>query len=310
MNALVLGDAEIARLLTLDDCIAAVEDVFRAYGERRIAAPQSLGVPMEHGAIHIKTAVTEVFVAKINANFPGNPGRNNLPAIQGVIVLFDRERGTPLAIMDSARITVLRTAAASAVAAKYLSRADARTMTVVGCGNQGRAHLEAMLRVRSLERVYAFDADPARATAFARDLPVAVVSNRPLEDAVRDSEIVVTCTPSRAAILDEAHLHPGLFIAAVGADNPDKQELSPALLAAARVVPDIVEQAAVMGDLHHALAAGVMTRQNVHGELADVLCGRAAGRTTPEEVFVYDSTGTALQDAAVAAVVYGRARQR
>ncbi len=294
---------DVTSLLTLDDCIAAVENVFRAYGERSIAPPQSLGVPMDHGAIHIKTAVTNVFVAKINANFPGNPSRVGLPAIQGVIALFDRDRGTPLAILDSIAITILRTAAASAVAAKYLAVADAGTITVIGCGNQGRAHLEAMTRVRPIRKVYAFDADPARACALRPD----AITDVSLAEAVRDSDIVVTCTPSRTAILDASHLHPGLFIAAVGADNPDKQELAPELLAAARVVPDILDQAAVMGDLHHAIAAGLLSREDVHAELADVVCGRAAGRVSDEEVFVFDSTGTALQDAAAAQMVWERA---
>jgi alanine dehydrogenase len=287
---------EIAQLLTLDDCIAAVQDVFRDYGERRIAPPQSLGVPSAHGAVHVKTAITNVFAAKINANFPDNPRRYGLPAIQGVIVVMDRERGTPLAILESTLITTLRTAAASAVAANGLAIRNARTMTVIGCGNQGRAHVAAMRRVRPIETVFAYDENRGRAA----QLGIAVES---LDEAIAASDIVVTCTPSRAPLLHARHFHPGLFIAAVGADNPDKQELAPELLARTRVVADVLEQSATMGDLHHAIAAGVMTRADVHGELADVVCGRVPARRDDDETFVFDSTGTALQDAAAASVV-------
>ena len=283
---------DVAAVLTIDDCITAVEEIFRAYGERRLAPPQSLGVHAPNGTYHIKAAVGEnVFVAKINANYPGNPQRHGLPMIQGLIVLYDLDRGTPLAVMESGLITTLRTAAATAVAVKYLAREDAKTLAIIGCGNQGRAHVEAIKRVRAIETVYAFD-HHAACEPF-----IAAAS---IEEAVANADIVVTCTPSRTPLLDARHLRPGMFVAGVGADNPDKHELSPALLKESRVFVDILEQAATMGDLHHAIAAGVMTREDVEGELADVICGRVAGRRSEDEVIVFDSTGTALQDLAAA----------
>jgi ornithine cyclodeaminase len=120
----------------------------------------------------------------------------------------------------------------------------------------------------------------------------------------------VTCTPSRRPLLEGRHARPGLLIAGVGADNPEKNELAPSLLARARVVPDILEQAAAMGDLHHAITAGVMTREDVHGELSDVICGRVPGRRSADEVFVFDSTGSALQDVVVASLALRRAAER
>jgi len=131
-----------------------------------------------------------------------------------------------------------------------------------------------------------------------------------LDEAVRKSDVVVTCTTARMPILEPRHLHPGLFIAAVGADNPQKQELAPELLRDSKVVADILEQAATMGELHHAIAGGLVTRDDVHGELADVICGRVRGRERDDEVIIFDSTGTALQDAAVAALAYERAVER
>ncbi len=185
---------------------------------------------------------------------------------------------------------------------------------MIGCGIQGRASLAALQFVRPLRTCYACDADAATAERFAREmeteLGIEVRVAESIEAAVAASDIVVTCTTARAAILDAHHLHPGLFIAAVGADNPEKQELTPALLRESRVVADILDQAATMGDLHHALDAGVMAPEDVHGELADVLCGRVPARTRDDEVFVFDSTGTALQDVAVSALAYRRAVER
>src|SRR3954469_25187949 len=265
----ILTAADVAALLSIDDCIAAVESVFRDYGEGRIAPPQSLGIHAASGTFHVKAAVADVFAAKINANFPANPRSHGLPTIQGLIIVMDIERGTPLGILDSTLITTLRTAAASAVAAKYLARADARTMTIAGCGIQGQAHIEALLRVRPITKTYAFDVDAATSERFAHEmqqrLGIEVVQTLSLDDAVAASDIVVTCTPSRTPILESRHRHPGLFIAAVGADNPEKHELAPALLAQSRVVPDILEQAAKMGDLHHAINAGAMTGDEIHG---------------------------------------------
>jgi len=298
---LFLDRKQIVKLLTIDDCIDAVERVFRDVG--RVLQPAGGSEDPPHvsiglGHFHVKAAIVgNRFAAKVNGNFPGNPERHGLPTIQGLIILADAERGTPLAVLDSIAITAMRTAAASAVAAKYLARQDARTITIVGCGTQAAAQLEAMRRVRPIDRVFAIDVDRAKAEALGEV--------RPLDEAVRESDIVITCTTSTTPFLLREHLHPGLFIAAVGADNPRKSELAPELMANAKIVADVLEQAATMGDLHHALDASVMTRDDVFGELGDVIRGR--GRTSDDEVFVFDSTGTALQDVAVASIAYERA---
>lgn len=304
----LLTRSDLETLLTTDDCLASVEEAFRSYGEGRVAPPKSVGLHAASGTFHIKAAMADLVAVKINANFPGNPRQHALPTIQGVIVLMDTERGVPLAVLDSALITTLRTAAATALAAKYLAIEGAATITIVGCGTQGRASLDAMRAVRPISTAYAYDGDRGAAERFAKDLDAQVAST--LEEAIAHSDIVVTCTTARAPFLDARHLHPGLFIAAVGADNPEKQELTPELLRESTVVVDILEQAATMGDLFHAIEAGVLTRDDVHGELADVICGRFAGRRRADEVFVFDSTGTALQDVAVASLAYARAVER
>ena len=311
----LLARSDVERLLDMRACISAVENAFRLKGLGRPSTGGTLGVHVENGGFHAKAAFLELsrayFVAKVNANFPGNPTLHRLPTIQGVLVLFDATNGTPLAVMDSMSVTMLRTAAASAVAANYLARIDAHTMTVVGCGVQGRAHVASMSCVRELRRVFAFDADLRVAQQLVSELQSQyafdIVVATDLGDATRMSDIVVTTTSSTHAFLGVEQIAPGTFVAAVGADSEHKQELSPQLLGANSVVVDDLEQCATIGDLHHAITAGVMARSAVHASLHDVVAGVRAGRTRDDEIIIFDSTGIAIEDVAAAAQAYERA---
>src|SRR4029077_20001407 len=219
---LLLTAREIRSLLTLDECIAAVEHAFRAYGEGRAVAPAVLSVHTEGGGFHVKAGLLALdrsyFAAKVNGNFPENNSRFGLPTIQGVIVLCDSRNGTPLAVMDSPDITTLRTAAATAVAAKFLARQDSRTVTICGCGNQGRIQLKALSRVRRVETAFAYDTNGEGALRFSRDLTsdlrMTITPVSDLTAAVRQSDICVTCTTSRQPLLGSDDVSPGTFIAA------------------------------------------------------------------------------------------------
>jgi ornithine cyclodeaminase/alanine dehydrogenase-like protein (mu-crystallin family) len=247
----------------------------------------------------------------VAATSPANGARRGLPTIQGVVVLSDGEDGRPLALLDSMEITALRTGAATAVAARHLARADARVATVVGCGRQGRIQIAALARVRPLELVQAVDADPAVAARFAKEmsaqLGLEVRAAGSLAEVAPRSDIVVTCTPSRAPLLHRADVAPGTFVGAVGADNETKQELEPALMAVGTIVVDSLEQCATIGDLHNALAAGVVSLGQVHAELAQVVAGQRPGRRSAEEITIFDSSGVAIEDVAAAAAVYEKA---
>ena len=312
MTTLLLTGAEVARLLPMADCIAAVERGFLALAEGRAPPPGVLGTHVDGGGFHIKAAVLDdCYAAKINGNFPGNPARSGLPTIQGVVVLADACDGRPLAIMDSIELTARRTGAATALAARHLARADARVAAIIGCGRQAMSQIEALKAVRPLVRVQAFDRDTARAQRFAADasaLGLDVVVAGDIRQALAGADMCVTCTPSHQPILLAGDVPPGIFIAAVGADNPEKNELAPDLMASARVVVDLLDQCAAIGDLRHAIAARAMTVAQVHGELADLLTGRKSGRGSGDEITIFDSTGTAIQDVAAAALVHERAR--
>jgi alanine dehydrogenase len=312
---IVLSRRDVLDLLTLGDCIGAVEGAFRLHAEGRTLGPGVLGVPAAGGGFHIKAAglvgERSYFAAKTNANFPENPRRFGLPTIQGTIVLADASTGVPLAIIESGSVTALRTGAATGVAAKYLARREARTATIVGCGVQGELQLAAIAAVLRLERAWVLDTDYGRAETMAsraaESLGVRVEAAKDLRAALRESDVCVTCTPARHAFMMAADVPPGMFIAAVGADSQGKQELEPALVASATLVVDVLDQCAEIGELQHALAAGLMTRAQVHAELADVVVGRRPGRTRDDEITVFDSSGTALQDVAAAVAVYERA---
>jgi len=267
-----------------------------------------LGVLAETGGFHIKAAglvgEQSYFAAKTNANFPDNPRRFGLPTIQGTVVLADATTGAPLALMDSGSVTALRTGAATAVAAKFLARRDARSVTIVGCGVQGELQLAALAAVLPLRHARVLDTDPVRAASLAAraeaTLGIRVEVASDLRAALRESDVCVTCTPSRRAFVSRDDIIPGTFVAAVGADNRGKQELEPALVASSTLVVDVLKQCAEIGELQHVLAAGLMTREQVHAELAAVVVGRRPGRTRDDEITIFDSSGTALQDVAAA----------
>ncbi|HEU5324036.1 MAG TPA: ornithine cyclodeaminase family protein [Methylomirabilota bacterium] len=312
---LLLSGADVAALLTPAECAAAVARAFALHAAGDSLPPGVLGVHAGDGGFHVKTAGLRAprpcFAAKVNANFPGNPARFGLPAIQGVVVLCDAGNGALLAVLDSAELTALRTAATTALAATHLAPPHARVATVVGCGVQGGAHVRALAAVLPLERIHAVDADPARAaalaTALTRETGREVRATAELGAALADSQVCVTCTPSRRPLLHAGDVRPGTFVAAVGADSEDKQEIDPALLAASAVVVDHLGQCATIGDLHHALAGGFVTPEHVRAELWEVVTGRRRGRLADDEVVVFDSTGTALQDVAAAMAVYDKA---
>jgi len=309
---LLLSRRDVERLLVPELCIEAVEDAFRALGHRTVPPPGTLGMHGDEGSFHVKAGfLGSFFAAKLNANFPRNGERFGLPTIQGAVILSDATKGTPLAIMDSISITALRTAAASAVAAKHLANPICKTLLICGCGGQAWAQVEAIVQVRHPARIYAYDQDPQKARSFAgaleAELPIDAAPVTDLEGAVAASDIVVTCTTARRYFISHHMVRPGTFIAAVGADSENKQEIDPRLMASAKVVADLTEQAAAIGDLHHAIQGGAMTAADVHAELADVVAGREPGRTSDEEITLFDSTGTGLQDVAAAIAAYREA---
>jgi ornithine cyclodeaminase/alanine dehydrogenase-like protein (mu-crystallin family) len=315
---LILSRQDAARLMRPADYLVAVEAAFRSAAQGRPASPPPMQMLAKHGGFHAKAALFDdgarsYAALKLNANFPGNFERHGLPTIQGVILLFDAVTGAPLAIMDSIEVTLRRTAAATALAARLLARPNSRSVAICGCGAQARPQLEALVEVLPLSSGAVFDHDSARADAlanFARaSLGLELKPAASHQDATLGADVVVTCTPSKAAFLGLEDVSPGCFIAAVGADAPYKSEIRPALMQRAAVFADVLEQCVVMGDLKHAIEAGVLTAQDVRGDMAQLVSGAVKGRLADDEFIIFDSTGTGLQDAASAAMLYARASE-
>lgn len=311
---LILSRRDVAALMAPADYLDAVEQGFRALAEGRAHAPPPMAIEGEQGNFHAKGASIELdrrYVAlKLNGNFPRNPATNGLPTIQGAVLLSDGSTGALLAIIDSIEVTLGRTAAASALAARYLARPDSGTILICGCGEQAVAQLAALRAVLPLTRGFAWDCRPARAHGFAATqsgpgFAVAPVSDLP--SAARQSDVIVTCTTAQHPFLMLEMVAPGAFIAAVGADSPHKCEISPALMAQSLVVADVLDQCVVMGDTRHAIASGMMRREHVHAELGDLVAGKRPGRTSADQIALFDSTGAAVQDVASAALIYRRA---
>ena len=315
-GTLLLRYDDVAERLTFKDCVTAVERIFRLQGEGKVPTPKILGIHASHGGLHVKAGLLlgekSYIVAKANTNFPGNSSKFGLPTIQGIILIFDAESGYPLAVLDSTDVTIKRTAAASAVAAKYLARMDSSVGTICGCGRQGRAHVRALQAVLSLRKIFAFDVSERAAqdlaTELTKELDVEVAAVCDLPRAIQESNICVTCTPSSQFFVCKEDVPPGTFIAAVGADSEHKQEIDPALMASCKVVVDSLEQCSTIGDLHHAISAELMQPENVYAELAEIVAGNKAGRTTEDEIIIFDSTGVAIEDAITAVAVYEKAR--
>ena len=272
---------------------------------------------MPDGGFHVKAAglrLARLYVAaKINANFPDNAARHGLPTIQGVVALSDGETGRPLALLDSMEITALRTGAATAVAARHLARPEARVATIVGCGRQGRIQLAALARVRPLERVHAVDADPALARRFAAG-DVGAARHRRAPGRIGVAEAAPGATSASRArrrarpLLVGATWRPGTFIAAVGRrqraqagaragsdGGRDHRGRQPRAVRRHRRSPP------------RARARARSPSTEVHAELAQVVAGQKPGRTSAEEITIFDSTGVAIEDVAAAAVVYEKA---
>jgi ornithine cyclodeaminase/alanine dehydrogenase-like protein (mu-crystallin family) len=310
-DALIITRADIGRVMGPEDWLDAAEHAFRAAADQKAASPHPMHIPALRGGFHVKAArilgERDYVAVKVNGNFPANPEELGLPTVQGAIILADGRNGVLLAVIDSIEVTLRRTAAASALAAKLLARSESSTLLVCGCGAQAQSHVAAMRNALPLNRLLFWDRAPEAAEALAFELKGAVVDD--LKAGSLSANVIVCCTSASEAYLHPHMVRPGTFIAAVGADNPEKSEIAPGLMAGSIVVADSLPQCADMGDLHHAIEAGAMAEADVYCELADVVAGTRVGRRSADDIIIFDSTGTALLDVAASAAIYeGAAR--
>lgn len=313
----ILAESDIRRLMPLSlAVVSAVEEGFRALGLGMVSTPPivRLDLPESHGEIDIKTAHVrgwDTFAVKMSTGFFDNPARG-LPSGNGLMVLFSAEIGAPVALLlDGGYLTTVRTAAAGAVAARWLAPECVETVRLVGSGVQAWFQLCALALVRPYRRVLVWSptSDHARQLAerATRELHREAQAIPDLERVVRDSDVVVTATPSAVPLVRAAWLHAGQHITAVGADAPSKQELDGDVWRRADVaVCDVRAQALTLGDSRRGVETGSLDPARLL-ELGAVVAGRRPGRTAPGQVTVCDLTGTGMQDTAVVRLTYRRA---
>ncbi len=297
--------ADLRAALTPEKCLAALEAAYKALGSDPESEPKTLGFKGFEGSFHIKSGLypktRHIFAAKLNANFPGNSSKG-LPTIQGLVVLVDATDGVPLAVMDSGELTAIRTAAASAMAARYGARPKSSVVTFIGTGFQAGYILKALKPIFPIDQIFAFDLDKDRLTKFAKTFGAEPVSD--LKSATLKSDIIITCTTSKSPVLFENQVAQGTFISAVGADNPEKNEIDPGLFKKAAILVDDLEKCAKEGDLFNALEAGAVTLSDVRADLCQLALGKIKGRESEDEIVIFDSLGTGLQDVAAAEAVF------
>lgn len=309
MNTRILTRADVESLLEIEGAVHAVEGAFEAHGrgKARMPAKVYLDLPEHDGDFRAMPSFMDgsAGVKWVNSH-PKNPERHQLPSVMGVYVLSDPATAAPLAILDATWITAVRTGAAAAVASKHLARDGARTIGFVGCGVQARTMLAA-------HRVYFDDLEVLGADVFADAAKTFAdeVGGRavPLREACA-CDIVCCATPVRTPVVQRGWIQRGAHINAMGADGPGKQELEATILRDARVFIDDWEQATHSGEINVPLHAGTLSREDVAGTLGEVVAKQLGGRTGGDEITVFDSTGLAIQDLAVARAAYDAAVER
>lgn len=316
----MLTEQQLRTLVGLDhEVVACIEEAFVELAAGNVAQPPGLELDLDdrNGIALVKAAYASGqprFAIKLVSAYFDNPSVG-LPSVNGLIVTFDAAHGQIDALLlDNAYLTNIRTAAAGAVAAQHLSRADSRTVAVLGAGTQGRLQLEAVTLVRPIERAQLwaprYDETVRVAAELSADLGVNVVPASNALDAVRGADIVVTATPSREPIVRSEWITPGQHLTAVGADTADKNELDPSILARSVYVADSLSQTRAVGELHHAVAAALVDADADLAELGSVIDGSRAGRRSPDDLTVADLTGVGAQDAAIASLAAARARMK
>jgi ornithine cyclodeaminase/alanine dehydrogenase len=312
---LILTQSEVKSCLSMKEAIDAVRIAYSAFAKGRVQMPsvQHLDVHKHNGEVDVKSGFVEDFGligTKIASGFYENLKKGFPPGI-AVIVLLDLETSMPLAIMDGTHITAFRTGAAGAVAAQVLAREDSRNVGILGAGTQGRMQLLALQEIFDIQNVKIWDIERSLAVQYAKEIQVDVQVVDSPEQVVPDSDILVTATPSRKALIGADVIKDGLHINAIGADGPGKQELDPAIMTkASKIVVDSLAQCRRIGEIQHALSEGLISESSIHAEIGEILNNDKVGRETDEEITVFDATGLSAQDIAAAKIVLDAAKKK
>ncbi len=312
---LLLSRNEVARLLTMDDAMNAVENAFCQLAKGNVEMPQRTAIRVApHGGTHLAMPAyiggdIDALALKVVTVYPQNPTAHHLPTTIGLLVLSDPRSGAPLAVMDATHLTAMRTGAVSGVATKYLARPDASRVGIFGAGVQAQTQLAAVTCVRRLEGAWVYDNDHVKAGSYADEMtkvlniPVTAVATA--REAVEGMDIIIAASSSPQPVFDGTWLEPGQHINGVGSHAPHTRELDSATIARCKVYVDSPDACMVeAGDLLIPIKEGVIGRDHIRAGLGQVIAGMAPGREQPDEITLFKSVGLALQDVSTAHAVY------
>ncbi len=298
----------------MEDVLGAVENAFLEHGRGAVQMPPKLYLFFPQGDLRTMPAYLEkqgVAGVKIVNVHPQNPKRG-IPTVMALLVLNSIETGAPLAVMDATLITDLRTGAGGGVAVKYLARKDSKTLGLVGAGNQAKTQLLAIKNVLELEEVRVASRTTSSQQRFKEEMEPQIecrITPASIQDAC-NCDIVVTTTPSRKPLVRDSWIENGTHINAIGADAPGKEELDPEILRRSKIVVDDLAQASHSGEVNIPLSRGIITEKDIYAQLGEIVAGKKPGRTNPNEITVFDSTGLAVQDIATANMVHQKALEK
>jgi len=318
MKTLILSEEDVKKVLSIEEVTDAVESAFRikGLGHAQMPPKQYLFMKKYNGDVRTMPAYleeTDAVAVKVVNSHPENRKRHGLPAVMATIILVDPRTGAPEAIMGGTWITALRTGAAGAVAAKYLANPNPKTVGIVGAGTQARTQLMGLgLVFETIEEVRVWDLNEKAAIKYAEEMRIkfnqaSICSVKNIAKAVQGADIIVTATPSRKPLVSAEWVDEGTHINCIGADAPGKQELDPTILIKSKIVVDDWSQSCHGGEINVPLAKGIITKKDVWGDICEIVAGLKQGRTSPDEITVFTSTGLAIQDAAAAKIAYRKA---
>ncbi len=309
MPTLFLSRKDVRGLLNMVEIIKAVEQAMKDFAEGKARMPVKAYLVVDKGDFRaMPAALPGAAGMKWVCAHPENPSQG-LPAVIAVLIYSDPATGYPLMIMDATDMTAYRTGATAAIASKYLARKNSHALGLVGAGRQAYSQLAAHAELFDLKQIKVYDRLDSAAEKFIKSFPQYKIWACSLEETA-DSDILCTLTPSRKPFVKKAWIKPGTHINAVGADAPGKEELAPAILKGAIVVVDDMEQVSVAGEINVPLKKGLFKVADICATLGEIVAGKKHGRSDEKSITVFDSTGLAIEDIAVASLIYEKARRK
>lgn len=316
MKTLILTKKEVGALLNMKDAIKSVEQAYRIYGENQLEQPpiMSIDVPAHHGELDIKTCYSmadDTISIKSASGYWNNERNYGLPSLLATIILLDAKTGYPQCIMDGSLVTGYRTGAAGGLSAKLLARKDAKSVAMIGAGNQARMQIKAIAEVLNIEIVKVWSPVHEEMKQYKNDIERELglcvqICNTP-QKAVDDADVIVTVTPGKTPIVMDDWVKDGAHIIAVGADMAGKQEIDTKLFKRATVFVDSRNQCLERGETRNAVMSKDISPEDIYAELADVILGTKSGRTSNRELTIFDTTGMGIQDNTLATLLYKKA---